>query len=654
MKGQFFHNSFLESYRNPLGAREVGDNILLYFKANSFLKTTVNLCVYLEDSCTRSSMQKSDSGMYYINLTMPEKACVLWYNFEIQCGNETLYYCPKDKLSGGAGELRCDNSNRYQITVCAADFKTPDSFKGALMYQIFPDRFAKSENISSHAHPSSKPALIDRMEYIHKNWQEEVKYSPYEGESFYTPNDYYCGNLKGIEDKIDYIANLGAEIIYLNPVFLADSNHRYNTADYMTIDPILGSNEDFSRLCKKAKDKGIRIILDGVFSHTGSNSIYFKDALNGPDSKFYSWYKFISFPNEYSCWWGFNSLPEVNEHDAGWQDFIIDNENSVIKYWLDMGAAGYRLDVADELPDDVIEKMRRAVKSKSAENILLGEVWEDATTKSAYGEHRTYALGRGLDCVMNYPFRNAVIDFLTKKSTAKDISCFLATQQQNYHIEMYYCLMNLLSSHDVARMRTVLALGDEKEELSRNEQASVLISEKQDNHAKKLMRLAIAIMMSIPGIPSIYYGDECGMHGLRDPFNRRPFMIRDNELLAYYQKWGNIRKSDVFKRGDFFSEAIDDDVLYICRTSIDGIDAFKNRAKENTVITLINRSNEAKIICIDLQKIKYGISFNRIDSMYKRGYTSALSEFTGNSYKIKDGLLEIKAAPYNSDCLFLK
>ena len=362
--------------------------------------------------------------------------------------------------------------------------------------------------------------------------------------------------------------------IYLNPIFEADSNHRYNTADYRRIDPMLGTKADFTALCRAAKKLGIRIVLDGVFSHTGDDSIYFnkygryrgKGAYQGKESPYYSWYDFCEFPDEYRSWWGFRSLPEVKETNPKWSDFIIEGEDSVMRHWLGKGAGGWRLDVADELPDAVIEKMRAAVKETAPDALLLGEVWEDATRKISYGERRSYALGRGLDSVMNYPLRTALLDFALGHTNAAQLRDALLEQKMNYPAPMYHCLMNHLGTHDTARVRSVLGSGTEGKELSRAAQAEFVLTPEQNARAEALQKLCAAVQFALPGMPCIYYGDEEGMQGMRDPFCRAPWQKGNGKLRTYYTRLAAERNgSELLRRGDAAFAAYGEDVLCILR-----------------------------------------------------------------------------------------
>ena len=292
----------------------------------------------------------------------------------------------------------------------------------------------------------------------------EPYFWPNEQEDGYLNRDYFGGDFEGIRQKLPYLANLGVTCIYLNPIFEAHSNHRYNTADYLKPDPLLGTAEEFTRLCAEAKERGIRIILDGVFSHTGSDSLYFnREGRYGPggayrdrNSPYRSWYDFDSGYNcGYRSWWGFESLPEVQEDDPSYVNFIC-GKGGVIDTWLNRGASGFRLDVADELPDEFIEKIRAAVKSHGNDKLLIGEVWEDATTKEAFGRRRTYLRGHGLDTTMNYPFRNLTIDFV-RGADAAAVADGLMDIVENYPKPAVDCLMNFLSTHDTERAMTAIS-----------------------------------------------------------------------------------------------------------------------------------------------------------------------------------------------------
>lgn len=438
----------------------------------------------------------------------------------------------------------------WQLTVYSPDFHTPDWIKGGIIYQIFPDRFCfsgeKKENI---------PA--DRV--IREDWGAVPEYRP-DNKGIIRNNDYFCGDFKGIESKLSYISSLGVNCIYLNPISEAHSNHRYDTADYKKPDVLLGTMDDFTSLCKKAEEYGIKIIIDGVYSHTGADSIYFDKygrygktgAFHNEASPYRSWYKFSPDGKKYESWWGIDTLPETKEECCDFSEFIT-GENGVIDHWLKAGAKGVRLDVADELPDCFLDKIRKAVKRNGDDNYLLGEVWEDATNKISHGGRRRFLQGAQLDSVMNYPFRDAIISFLLT-SDAERFMHNVYGITENYPPEALHCLMNHLGTHDTERILTLLS-GISCEGKTREAQAQITISDEALKRGIKLLKMALVMNFTLPGVPSIYYGDEAGLTGCKDPFNRGcfPWGKENTEILDFTRAVADLRKShEVLKDGGFY------------------------------------------------------------------------------------------------------
>ena len=647
---QVFHDNTLAKFRIPLGAVEAGSEVRLRLYAEERGLMGVFLVVNDGGSCSEYPMQ-SEGNWWSVTLKTPEHAGVLFYHFVLGTSEGTVCYGAQFQTSCGIGEICRQNPLGFQITVIAPDFKTPDFFKKTIMYQVFPDRFARSGDPRPGIAYHKK---MGRRAVLHEEFSGIPKFLPDPDEQYYSPTDYFGGTLRGIIEKLDYLSKLGVGALYLNPVFEADSNHRYNTADYRQIDPVLGTNEEFEELCREADRRRIKVILDGVFSHTGADSRYFNQkgnysgtgAYQSQQSEYYPWYQFSKYPDEYACWWGFKTLPEVDETNPAWQEYVIDGADSVLREWMRKGASGYRLDVADELPDKVIEKMRTVIKEESPENLLLGEVWEDATTKQSYGARRKYALGTALDSVMNYPFRTAVLDFFTGKANARELENFLASQRLNYPCEMYYCLMNLLSSHDVERARTVLATGIVACTLTREQQAKLVVPSTEDAHAAKLLRMASALCFFLPGMPSIYYGDETGMHGWKDPFNRGPFAISDPSMQKHYEKLGSLRnRNDALKTGyvGFFSPCAD--TLGCVRFILEGKDAFGNEAKNGAFLLVLNRTPLKRKTIIDLYAIARGIDNEQLRLWRNAEFFSADDEFSGKQEEVREGLLAIELQP---------
>ena len=464
-----------------------------------------------------------EGGKAYVDVGMPEKPCLVWYFFVIHTAEgQTFYYGGES----GEGMFVTHEPQSYQITVYDGAFATPEKMRRGVAYQIFPDRFKRSswEDFRSRAQYH-----IDKGRFlrIHDRWSEALCFTPSPGQRYYMPDDFFGGDLNGIREKLDYLADLGVTILYLNPIFESPSNHRYDTADYNRIDPILGSEEDFRALCREAEERGISIMLDGVFSHTGADSLYFDryhrypgdGAAESQNSPYYSWYTFSKWSDAYDCWWNFPALPNVTERNPAYMDFIA-GDRGVLSHWADCGAYHWRLDVADELPDDFIRVVRRRIKQNHPDALLMGEVWEDCSNKCGPEGRRGYVNGDELDCAMNYPFTDAVIGFLSGKLDAYAFHDCLETQREHYPRPFYEACFNLLSSHDIVRAQTALSGAPDRRDVNRVQQANFVPTPENAEKGRRRMVLATALQAAMPGIPCVYYGDEAGMTGMADPFNR--------------------------------------------------------------------------------------------------------------------------------------
>lgn len=488
-------------------------------------------------------------------------------------------------IGDGKGDFTADGDD-FQQTVYDKNFKTPDFLKGGIIYQIFPDRFYDSKEPKNNV-PQSR---VMRQWGDVPFWHEEQMNGIWN-------NDYFCGDLKGIEQKLQYIADLGVTCIYLNPIFEAHSNHRYDTADYETVDPLLGTEQDLKDLCTAARDKyGISIILDGVFSHTGCDSKYFNmynrydtvGAYNSISSPYFSWYKFIDYPDNYHAWWGIKLLPEIIEEEESYRDFIC-GKNGVLRKWLRCGISGWRLDVADELPDIFLDDLRVAVKEENENAIIIGEVWEDATTKFAYGERRRYFLGKQLDSVMNYPFADAILNFV-KFGNGNAFFNSVMRIVENYPPQVTNVLMNHIGTHDTERAITRLA-GPDCEGQSREWQFNHnTLSDFDYLKGISMMKMASLIQFTLPGVPSVYYGDEIGMQGMKDPFNRAcmDWENKNEELLKWYKRLGQIRNgAKALIDGEF--------VPVFCENSAI---AYERISSENRILVAINNNDATSMIYV--------------------------------------------------------
>ncbi len=501
---------------------------------------------------------------------------LFWYNFRYTSDFGEFFVV---KTEDSLGIVSRENGASWQQTVYSKDYKTPDWLDGGIIYQIFPDRFAKS---------GAPKSSIPEDRYICEDWSKQPEFRQPK-DICRLGNDYYGGDFKGIEAKLDYIKSLGVNCIYLNPIFEAHSNHRYNTADYLKVDSMLGTEEDLCDLIKSAKKKGIAIILDGVFSHTGDDSIYFNrygryeslGAYQSKESPYYKWFNFTEYPNKYESWWGILTLPETNENDSSFTEFIT-GENGVIRYWIKKGVSGWRLDVADELPDEFLDKVREAVKSEGDDKFLLGEVWEDATNKVSYDKRRRFLRGKQLDSVMNYPFADAIVGFLKGESGRSLLNTVLQITE-NYPPQALRLLMNHIGTHDTERILTRLGRdGDYNSD--REWQSRYELSAEQYEKAVRLLKLAAVLQYTLPGVPSLFYGDEAGITGFGDPFCRAtyPWGNENTELLDFYRSLGSLRRATkAFAGGEFVP----------CDTSSNVI-SYKRKGNGSTVLVAVNRGDQ--------------------------------------------------------------
>lgn len=592
------HDGRKKEFRSPSGAIEAGGRLTLSFRVLGGAVKAATLVLYGDRLCREFPMARRGDS-YTASIDVPDTPAALWYLFRINSASSSQWLCPDG--GGYLGRLYGYEAPGFRLTVYKKGFDTPEWFRRSVMYQIFPDRFAFSGDGTAARGVAYHRALGQTPE-LHASTDEPVRYLPRPFESAYSPDDFYGGTLRGIEDRLPYLKELGVSALYLNPIVESRSNHRYDSSDYLKVDPILGKNEDLTSLCAQAEKLGIRVILDGVFSHTGADSVYFNSrggypdlgACQGETSPYYEWYDFRRFPDDYRCWWGFKDLPEVNERVGSWQRFVISGEDSVVKTWLRRGASGWRLDVADELPDDVLALIRGSAKAEKPDALILGEVWEDAVLKESYGGRRNYALGYSLDTVMNYPFRAAMLDFIHRRTDAYALRDFLIAQQMNYPAPMYYSLMNLLGTHDVERLRSALATDAVIRELPRERQLELEFSEEALQGALELEALCAAVQFALPGVPSIYYGDEQGMCGVCDPFNRLPFKEGSRELHDCYAALAKLRNGAAALSTGFAEfAAASGEVLLILRWTSGGRDAFGAAAADGAYLAVINRGDSA-------------------------------------------------------------
>lgn len=544
-------NSRSLSCKTPFGAVTAGERVVFSLRPpRSWGLLRVVLCVnhefggrFFETPLGWTALEGA-SDVYSGELDTASLLGPVWYYFRLERPDGSAgYFGNNDSGTGGEGRF-CDSEPKpYQLTVTHTETDCPDWYGKGMTYQIFPDRFRRKGT------PEPRGMVGDRT--LHADWNDCPDFLPDENGEIKN-RDFFGGNLAGVREKLPYLKSLGVRTIYFSPIFEAASNHRYDTADYSKVDPMFGTLAEFEAFCAEAGEMGMRVILDGVFNHTGYDSVYFNGratyggvgAAQSEDSPYYSWYDFTEWPGAFSSWWGVYTLPQVNESDPGYMDFIIENKDSIVRRWLRAGASGWRLDVADELPDEFIERLRLAARAEKPDAVIIGEVWEDASNKISYGRRRKYLLGRELDGVMNYPFRDNLISWLLGGDSAEFMEA-MEHLRENYPRESFHSLMNALGTHDTPRILTVLGAKPEDWRNDRRARARLTLSPRRREHAKRLLKIGAAVLFSFPGSPCVYYGDEAGLEGYEDPFNRRgyPWGSEDGELISWFSLLSKTRNS---------------------------------------------------------------------------------------------------------------
>ena len=473
---------------------------------------------------------------------------LFYYEFFLVRDGETLFSTTPDQASISFVSAR---ENSFRLLVYETSYDTPRRFYGGIMYHVFLDRFYRGKGkVALH-----KGATLD------EDWEHGVPEFPEKPGDELANNRFFGGNLWGVIEKLDYLASLSVTTLYLSPIFDAASNHRYDTGDYEVVDSLLGGDEAFAALLREAHKRGMKVILDGVFNHTGDDSRYFNRRGNYPSlgayqseaSPYRQWYRFGTTNDDYECWWGIPILPRLNHENPDCRCYFT-GKDGIASRWLRFGADGWRLDVADELSDDFLDELRASVKGATkGQGLILGEVWENAADKISYGQRRRYLQGKQLDSVMNYPLRAAILELLRTKDA--HAFCNLARDlYASYPPASLHTLMNLLSTHDTPRILTLL--GDESggDSLSNAQKALARLSPEARKKALTLLKIGAVLQFTFCGMPSIYYGDEAGMEGYGDPFCRFPYPWgrEEGDLLAFYRELGRTRVSHTaFADGTF-------------------------------------------------------------------------------------------------------
>lgn len=523
--------------RQPSGPLKKGDKVTFSFRIKQDLLIDKLVLILRHESTNFTHYLECKLSEYEINYNVYETSVELnqtglyWYHFEIYKDDDVLRVNKGNDYQGVLGE-----NEEFPLTVIEKEIEYVNEYLGGVIYQIFVDRFNKT------CTPIVRPGFVYRDDWggcITKNTSDRAALN----------YEVFGGNLEGVIEKLDYIKGLGVSIIYLCPVFMAPSNHKYDTSDYMQVDPMFGSKETLQKLIDEAKKRNMGIILDGVFNHIGSDSIYFNKynrfdtigAYNSKDSKYYDWFKFYDWPDGYDCWWGIDTLPDVNQENKELQEYI----GGVLKHYIDMGILGYRLDVVDEIGHNYLTKICDSIRENKKDALIIGEVWEDASTKIAYGKRRGYFLGYELNSVMNYPLKEALLNFVIH-GNANHFYYVYQMIEDNYPEFVKHNLMNLIASHDTRRIISVLEEG---------------------NHVMDKLKIITGIQYGFYGNPSIYYGDEVGVREDPPDFSRKcfPWGSENKEILEWYKLLANLRTFKVFKKGKMEAIKAEDGIIIFKR-----------------------------------------------------------------------------------------
>lgn len=524
-------------------------------------------------------VKNEDGYVYFEGDVELSTSAIYHYYFSFEANKNFLYFKKENKT----GNQSVSTDEKWKMSV---NFQVPDWSKGKIMYHIFVDRFNRG---------STTPLKEMPRRTIYKSFNEEMIVGPNKDGIWNA--DFYGGDLKGIEEKLDYIKSLGASIIYLSPIVWSQSNHRYDASDYEKVDPYAGSNDDLKSLCDQAHKKGMKVVLDAVFNHTGNDSKYFNEygtfntlgAYQSKDSKYYQFYKKYYDNNKtyFDYWWGMKNLPVCDGSNKKWQKYIY-GENGIIDKWFELGIDGLRLDVADELTDEFIEGIRRAVKRNKEDGFILGEVW-----KNPMRMNRSYiSSGKGMDSVMNYPLVDALIRYF-KYSDVYKLKDVLEQLKNEYPEETLNSLMNFTSTHDITRAIDIFGSGEFQRygewawntlNDDRTWQKNYRLSKEEYERGKDIYKSYVFTLAFLPGILSIFYGDEIGLQGMGNLANRRPFTWnkKDEDLLKFFRSIGKIRNEEKFLEKANLNILDINDRLFM----------FERKNDEEKALITINRTDD--------------------------------------------------------------
>ncbi len=511
--------------KSPVGVISKGKSVCFKLKLNPDILPKEVLLIIREDSqTTGKTLVMKREGDFCVAEETFENSGHFWYYFQLNFDGWAKFVC---KTYDNYSVVLDEKGEEFFQLVTEQEYTCTNSLQGGVIYQILVDRFCKVGKVKER-----KPLIL------RDDWGGEITKNT--DDPLIINLEVFGGNFNGVLSKLDYLKDLGVTVIYFNPISLANSHHKYNTANYMQVDDMFGTEEEFEKLVLTAKQKGIKIIIDGVYNHTGSDSIYFNKeknfdtigAYNSKDSKWFEWYEFTDYPDKYTCWWGIETLPNVVDTSESFRNYIA-GKGGVIEKYMKQGVYGFRLDVLDELSDDFAKIISNKIKSINPEAPIIGEVWEDAATKIAYSERKKYFAENEINSVMNYPVKETVLNYI-KTQDPFELNSTLRMLINNYPKVVLDNLMNFLGTHDTGRIINEL----EK------------VAENNLLKTKQLLKIATGIIFMLPGVPSIFYGDEYGMeNNLGSSRGCFDWSKTNNDITDWYKVLTNIRRLDVMKDG---------------------------------------------------------------------------------------------------------
>lgn len=693
------HDSFSSFYRTPFGAVPAGTPVTLRLRGPAGLKEArVRLWnaggnpnetdipmrpVTLPAAAVRSLTGDSPGRFSWWQATIPASLVsvpgTMWYQFEADYHGAPVFYDDNaQQLEGIGGFSNVPGGPSYQLSVYETGFQTPSWLRHAVIYEIFPDRFFNGD-IANDENPKIERvigSLPDGREGLvpvqfHADWYSQ----PYDPAITANPDDphykeelalrgdgqwstdFYGGDLRGIEYKLDYLKSLGVNTLYLTPIFESESNHKYDTGDFLKVDPHFGTLHDWLDLVRAAKARGMHILIDGAFEDTGSDSLYFNRFGAYPPhgawqqyrgtarSPFYQWYDWTGNPSQpYDSWDGYDTLPLTNTDNPSYRHFVFGGPNSVAAYWVRMGAGGWRLDSADNGNFNIPwwSAFRREVKTVDPDAAIVGEIWNNATNDNGVD----WLTGQTFDSVMNYQFRNAVLDFFRGTfndgniaHSAVDASGFNAELMRlysEYPLPAFYAMMNLVDSHDTMRILTALAGAPQPDGMSAFAQAAWRPSLPALATGIARLKLVSDFQFTFPGAPTIYYGDEAGEMGYKDPLDRGPFPWGRETLtlLNHYRLLGAIRAANpVLQTGAFRPLLERGDVYAFARTITSGRDVFGAPEPDATAVVALNNQSAAETVMVPVgTTVADGVRMQ--------------DELTGAWHTVQNGVVTLHLEPY--------